>query len=330
MPPTPSTLVPTSPVPLLLRSEIPHPERAIASGSVVRVAQAVYASAAEWQRLPSWDRYAARVHAVALTRPGSVFCHESACVALQQPVFAEPAYVHVIDGTAATSRVSAGVRTHTMSSDREIVSVGGILVTSPAETAVDIARSRHPAVALAVADAVLRADPGLTIEQLTAVNESRASSRGRRRARWVIPRADARAEKPLESISRAAIEWLGFEEPELQWELRHPDGSIDRADFRWSASGVLGEADGRIKYSGEYGDPAEVYYEEKRREDRMRRHATGYARWGWAEVSHYPELRSILIGAGLERVHPEATAQLATLRAAINGTAQRLLPRPTR
>ncbi|WP_405375520.1 MULTISPECIES: hypothetical protein [unclassified Microbacterium] len=192
-------------------------------------------------------------------------------------------------------------------------------MTSISETVVDLARSRHPAVALAVADAALRIDRSLTVGHLVAVNEARASSRGRRLARWVLARATPLAETALESVSRAAIEWLGFEEPSLQWSVRHDDGSVDRADFRWQSCDAVGEADGRVKYSGRFGDPGAVYVAEKRREDRMRRRVRGYARWGWREVSVTHELAAILQDAGLRRGRPEQAPPLFSLRGAING-----------
>jgi hypothetical protein len=311
-------LVP-SPVPLLRARDRPgvRLDREAAVGRLVLVRPGVYAPAEPWRSLPPWDRYLARVHAAALTHPEAVFCLESAAALLGLPVFGEPPFVHVLSSTA-TSREAAGVRTHSTADAREIVDIGGILVTAPVEVAVDAARARHPAVALAVADAVLRADPTASVEQLVARNESRSSSRGRRRARWALHRADARAQSPLESVSRAVVEWLGFPLPELQAVVTTSRGEY-ALDMLWKHVQLGGETDGYLKYDGRYGDPVRVVWEEKRREDELRRHLANLARWGWPEVREPMTLRRILIAGGLQPIAPVRTDDLFSLRAVLFG-----------
>jgi hypothetical protein len=308
-----------SPVPLLRAADRPgvRLDREAALGRLVAVRPGVYAPAAQWRELTPWDRYLARVHAVALVSPHTVFCLESAAVLLRLPVIGEPALVHVLS-TDGTARESGGIRMHTTTDAREIVEVAGLLVTSPVEVAVDIARTRHAAVALAVADAVLRTQPTATVEQLVARNEARASSRGRRRARWALHRADGEAATALESVSRAVVEWLGFPTPELQHVVATELGEY-ALDLAWPRAGVGAETDGRLKYDGRYGAAADVVWAEKRREDALRRHLTGLARWGWAELHEPLALRRILIAAGLQPVAPVRTDELFALRAALNG-----------
>lgn len=309
-------LVP-APVPLLRAGDRPgmRLDREAAAGRFVLVRPGVYAPAEPWRSLPPWDRYLARVHAAALTHPDGIFCLESAAALLGLPVFGEPPFVHLLS-SSATSRESAGIRTHSTSDAREIVDIGGILVTAPTEVAVDVARARHAGLALAVADAVLRAEPTASVEQLVARNEARSSSRGRRRARWALHRADARAESPLESVSRAVIEWLGFPLPELQAVVTTPHGEY-ALDMLWRHVRLGGETDGRAKYGGRYGDPAEVVWKEKRREDELRRHLANLARWGWPELQEPMTLRRILIAGGLQPIAPMRTDELFSLRAAL-------------
>ncbi len=309
----------TSPVPLLRARD--HPgvrlDREASAGRLVTVRPGVYAPAAPWRSLAPWDRYLARVHAVAMSQPDAVFSHESAAALLGLPVFGDPPHVHVLS-SIATAREAAGIRTHTTTDVRELVDVGGILVTAPVEVAVDLARSRHPALALAVADAVLRDDPTASVEQLVARNEARASSRGRRRARWALQRADARGQTTLESVSRAVVEWLGFPPPDLQVVVSTDLGEYV-VDMFWPDRRIGGEADGRIKYDGRYGDPADVVWQEKRREDALRGSLGGLARWGWPELREPMTLRRILIAAGVDPVAPMRTDELFTLRAALVG-----------
>ncbi|WP_307214835.1 hypothetical protein [Microbacterium sp. SORGH_AS_0888] len=303
-----------SPVPLLRASEIPHPELALARGELAHVRRGVYAPHEQWAGLPPWERYLARVHAVAICIPDVVFCAESAAALRGLPVFGHPREVHVLRDDGADAGVTGDLRIHTASGPREIADLGGYAVTDDGDTAVDLARHRHPAIGLAVADAALRRDPALSVENLVARNEARASSRGRRRARWSLHRANGDAETTLESISRAAIAWLGFPEPELQRWFTACDGHRDRADMWWPTEQVIGEADGDLKYDGRFGDPVAAMRERRRRDARLRDHVRSVAHWAWDEVTEFTRLRSILLGAGLRRIQPEDTARLLELR----------------
>jgi hypothetical protein len=235
-------------------------------------------------------------------------------VLLGLPIIGEPRDVHVVDTPDATARLSGGIRLHTSAGGRTILDVGGILVTSVLDTTIDIARARHPALGLTVADAGLRAEPRLSVGLLVANNESRISSRGRRQARWALHRATPLAETALESISRAAIEWLGFEEPDLQKEFRSRSFT-DRADMWWPTARVIGEADGDIKYDGSLQQPALAIRREKARDARLRESASGIAHWGWADVARIDPLRAALRHTGLRPVKPESSRELFSLGA---------------
>ena len=308
-----------SPVPLLTAGTTPYRlDRAARRGDLVVLARGIYAPADAYRALPPWERYLARVHAVARTRPDAIFGWESAAALSGLPLFGEPRHVHVLSPFAGTSRVVSSVREHTTVDRREIVRGEGIMITSPAETAVDLCRSRHQAVGVAVADAVLREDHAVGIDDLVHLNETRATSRGRRTARWCLERATALSETALESVSRCAIEWLGYPVPELQVEVRLGSRSY-RLDMLWRREAVGGEADGRVKYDGSHGDPSMIAFEEKRREDALRRTLRGFARWGWPELQHPADLARTLEAAGLKQVQLADLHRLHTLPAALAG-----------
>lgn len=302
------------PVPLMRTGDVIHPDRAIARGELVRVRPGVYAPAALWIGLPPWDRYLARVHAVLTVAPDVVLSHESAVAALGGPVFGDPEIVHVLADARGASRLVGGVRTHTSADDRAILDVGGVALTSPADAAVDLARTRHPAVGLAVADAAIRRDHSITPESLAAINEGRASSRGRNIARWPLNRADGSAETSLESVSRAVIAWLGFPPARLQVTFTSASGEHDRCDFFWDDFSVAGEADGDLKYDGRFGDPRIVLRNQSRRDTRLREHARTVSHWGWTDATTVTPLRGILRGAGLRPTTLENSAALFSLR----------------
>ncbi len=298
------------------------------------VRRGIYASAAQWAALAPWDRYLTRVHAVAMLWPDAVFCHESAAALQGMPVFGDPFVVHIIAGPQATSGVSGGIRVHTARATRELHDLDGLMTTTPVETAVDLARSRHEVVGLSVADAALRADPTASVEMLVARNEARASSRGRRHARWALHRANAESETVLESASRAAIEWLGCPEPLLQRRFLTPPDHEDRSDFWWPGVRVVGEADGDLKYDGRFGDAPPLLRARRTRDARLRRHARNVAHWGWSDVAEFPSLDGILHGAGIVRTFGRDTARLSGMRQVMSPRdAQdqpglRLAPRP--
>ncbi|SDQ06430.1 hypothetical protein [Microbacterium sp. cf332] len=313
MPDTTASALAPCPVPLVLTRNRTHPERAARRGELVPIRRGVYAPASVWNRLPPWDRYVARVHAVGVTRPGCVFSHESAAALLGLPVVGAPRDVHVLADAGVSGGDRGGLRVHTTRDPREIVEVGGVSLTSATECAIDIARDRCELIALSVADAVLRAGHVRSTDVLVARNEDRSTSRGRRRARWSLHRADAAAESTLESLSRGTIDLLGYVEPELQ-----PVLGRDRVDFRWGDDDVLGEADGDLKFDGRFGDAPLLLREQRARDARLR--AGGARRimhWGWQDVVEFDRLDDILRSAGVRRLRPPDLERLTRCRVAL-------------
>lgn len=123
-----------SPVPLLLRDEVANAARAVRCGDLVRVTRGVYAPAAPWHALAPWERYLARVHAVARTHAGAALVLESAAAVRNLPVFGEPPDVHLLLPEPATSRRAPGVRMHTTQKTPALERIDGVLVATSAET----------------------------------------------------------------------------------------------------------------------------------------------------------------------------------------------------
>jgi len=305
------------PIGLVRGSDISHPGRAVAAGRLVRVRAGVFADAQEWNELAPWERFLARVHAVATVAPDAVFCLEAACALLGLPIFGDPVVVDILATGTGTARLRGGIRVHTGGNQRTLVERGGLLMTSLAETVVDIARVRHNAVGLAIADAALRIDAALTPGELAALNEGRASSRGRAIARWPLTRATGVPESVLESVGLAAIEWLGFEAPDLQVTFVTGDFR-DRLDFGWRRERVGLEADGDLKYDGRYGTASTVLHRQRVRDGRLRQHLSRLVHVGWYEVTTIAPLRSALRSLGLVATGPEDSAQLFSLRRAVS------------
>ncbi|KUG57880.1 hypothetical protein [Nesterenkonia jeotgali] len=193
----------------------------------------------------------------------------------------------------------------------------------PVEIALPDAASRLPfPEAVAVLDAFLAQS---AFGNLLAPPESSAglsdwgdgflTHRLNRRWRAAVGFADARAESPAESVSRALIHQLGFAAPALQVWIATDIGD-ERVDFEWvlqasSRSGasrprrIVGEFDGRGKYFDEallQGRSAkEVHYAEKLREDALRRTGRDVVRWGWSDLARPEILAARLALAGVPR-----------------------------
>ena len=305
-----------SPVPLVTRAEARARGIALDTPAHVRIRSGVYAPAKLYSDLPPWDRYAARVHAFARTHPDAVLCLESAAVGHGLPRFGEARDIHVLDGGRAHSRRFGDVAVHTGVDPRTVERRGPLLVTSLLDTAVDLARVLPPAQALAVVDAAISSKQGgtLRLDSVRAHATERATSRGSAQLLRLWEQADGRAESPAESVSRAVISWCGYEDPELQHEFYY-DGVVDRVDFLFRSVGAIGEADGWGKY--DLQDPekaAEHLRDEKRREDRLRRHHHPFARWELADAWKVDPLCRALDAAGVPLRRAREAAMLATLQ----------------
>jgi very-short-patch-repair endonuclease len=170
--------------------------------------------------------------------------------------------------------------------------------TTVARTVADLARTRGPEDGVVAADAALAAGL-MTRGDLAAVIEDCAAFPGIGRVLAVAAEATELAESPLESISRHRLRRLGLPDPELQVELRLPDGRlVARVDFLFGGR-VIGEADGRGKYRS-----AADLWAEKRREDELR--ALGYVvvRWSWDDMWRAPHEVAARVSAALAGTPP--------------------------
>lgn len=169
-------------------------------------------------------------------------------------------------------------------SDDEIVEVDGLRVTSPARTAVDLARELAFPWAVGVVDAALRS--GVRKDVLRDHVVAGARWPGNSRARAAVEFADGRSESVGESRSRVLFAQAGLPPTALQYGVAWNGTFVGRADFAWEDRGVLGEFDGLAKY-GRLRHPdetvADAVVREKVREDRLRDAGYLVVRWTDAE-----------------------------------------------
>lgn len=255
---------------------------------LTRVRMGEYVETHRWAELSAGERHRALVLATVRRMRGAdqIVSHLSAAAVWQMPIIgAWPARVHVtMDALAAGS--SALISRHRISRMPEGVERHGIVVTSPARTVVDIARTSCLASALTAADWTVRNRLCTLAEIDCEVDAIEPGRRGRVGAQALQLLVDPRSQSPGESLSRARMYELGFAQPSLQVPLEDGRGEFGAADFGWP--GVIGEFDGERKYraTGDAGDTAseDVVIKEKKREDRIRRTRVQVARWCWSDA----------------------------------------------
>jgi hypothetical protein len=185
------------------------------------------------------------------------------------------------------------------------------LLTTPAQTAIDLAADLPFTQGVVVADQALwsrRPAGGLaTVAELRDAAD-RYRGRSHVRIRRVSEFARQGADSVRESQSRVLIARLGFPEPELQHQFLLPSGRVAYADFWWPEFSHVGEFDGLGKYLDphlRHGRTAEhVLIQEKDRADELRRQVRVISRWRTPALAAPRLLYDILTGDGLPSKRP--------------------------
>jgi len=154
----------------------------------------------------------------------------------------------------------------------EIETVRGIAVSTPARTALDLARRRPLDVAVAEIDALARAAK-LKIADIELLAERYKGSRGIRDARVALDLVDPGAESPQETRVRLLLIRAGFPRPETQIPVYDEYGQlVAELDMGWRDVKV------GVDYEGDH------HWRSRRSFDRgIRRHAE-VTELGWDDV----------------------------------------------
>jgi hypothetical protein len=282
-------------------------ERDARRGLLQRVAPGAYVPTPAFQALTPAQRHALRVHAV-VPRLGDevVVSHESALALHGFPLLGDwPDRVQVVDPRRDRDKVGRWAHRHAAPLIAGEVEVAdGLRVAVPRRAAVDAVRRRDLAGGAVILDHGLRVGAFSRVE-LEAVIAQRRGVQGSRRAAAAVAFADARADSPGESLSRAVIHLAGFSRPELQVRFPAEGPLVGIVDFWWPECGVVGEFDGEVKYRDaglrRGRTPEQIVIDEKRREDALRS-MTGVnavVRWSWADALRSAPLVDALHRAGV-------------------------------
>jgi very-short-patch-repair endonuclease len=160
----------------------------------------------------------------------------------------------------------------------DVSEISGLRLTTPARAVAETTCTTSYEIGVTLADAALRM--GLvTKEQLVEMAERLQHWAGSPAARAAAEFADGRSESVGESRLRVLMANQGLPQPQLQVEIRDPDGRLlGRVDFLLEESLIV-EFDGAQKYGS-----AKDLVAEKWREDRLRERGYAVARVGWPDL----------------------------------------------
>jgi hypothetical protein len=303
--------------------------RRVRQREFVPIFRGVFVRAEHWSSLNREECYRARVKAAAafadcVASPASA---DSTARAAGRPVFSNhsaaalwrlawigewPEQAHTVEPIAAGGRSNAMFIRHTGGVPADRVEIDGLDVTTLPRTVVDLARTESFGRAVTLADSALRRTlhpvDGVPRTHLTRAGLEAELDRvpvrhGSATARRVIEFADGAADRPGESMSRVSMRVAGLPPPQLQVKLAGASGRIWTVDFWWAFANLIGEFDGKSKYTeAEFlrgRTPQQAVYDEKLREDDLRAAGHRMRRWPWKVALSPALLRDLLVGAGL-------------------------------
>ncbi|HWF42079.1 MAG TPA: type IV toxin-antitoxin system AbiEi family antitoxin domain-containing protein [Acidothermaceae bacterium] len=250
-----------------------------------------------------WSRVRRGIYCEASTLPSEpiaahIFRVRAAMMRLKPPVAVSHLSAAAVDGIdlldpdfsmiqvtrpdIGSSRTDAGIHHHNASLlARHVKRELGLVITTAARTVVDLARETRFEQGVVAAEYAL--NKGLvTRAGLLEVHTFCLDWPGSRNAGRVIQFASEKSESPGESLGRVAFEAVGLPAPKQQVKFYDRQGLIGVVDFLWDEQSTIGEFDGRLKYTGQLN--ANVLYDEKRREDRLRALGFEIVRFGYHGV----------------------------------------------
>jgi hypothetical protein len=220
---------------------------------------------------PSNDARLGAIRAALLVAgSGAVVSHESAAYVQGMWLPSAPSLLVHLTHAGEPGRLDHGMRIHRSRLPEHLVTVvQGLPVTTPARTAVDVARGHRLPEALIALDSAARSiavgsyglaehdlrDASRRAEAAAGASVLLGSAYGSVRGwpgsvvvREALELVDLASESPLESRSRGWMILAGLLAPVLAYAVRGASGRWYYADFAWPDRRVLGEADGSGKY----------------------------------------------------------------------------------
>ena len=253
---------------------------AIATGDIVAIGRGFIVGADRLPQAETAEGHALRV-AAALERMKGIAAasHGSAALLHALSRLGRPSgTLRLTRGGGRYRRLAVDARLHVAGLPPEhMTTMYGVLVTTAARTVVDLSRAASFRSGVVVADSALRL--GCPPAELDNVLDFCRRWPGRRKAVAVAAFASPLAESPLESVSRVLFHEACLPKPTLQHPITGYSGAAYRVDFYWEDFGVIGEADGLMKY-----DDPEAGRKEKVREMDLEDAGFEVVRWTWSQI----------------------------------------------
>lgn len=261
--------------------------RALAAGCITRLANGVHIAT---EAVPSDPiaRHLMTAAAHQLLRPDAIASHHTAALAWQLELddataaaAVPPAFILPSGGCRRSEPAGAvSIAVRDLPATHRMLHPSGLLVTTPARAAVDVASglslpealiTLDSAARLALAERVGRRalrDHYTKERSLAACRDELIEASGvaatqftRRHLGTVVPLADPRRESAAESLSYGHMVLAQLPLPELQVRIGLGDAAA-YPDFLWAKAMVIGEVDGMLKYQ----TPDDLRLEKRRQE----------------------------------------------------------------
>jgi hypothetical protein len=245
-----------------------------------------------WAAASPEERLVLRARAVGLNRAAVpvVFSHLTAAALYGLPVGnAEHASVWLtVPPGARTGREHGVVQQAARLADDEVTVVRGLPCTAAPRTIADCLRHVDALLSVPIGDAALRRQPRLvTSEEIDAAVTRHRWPRAAA-ATSLLSLLDGRRESPVESRSAVVMHRYGLPRPAAQVRiLDERSRFVARPDFVWPEHGVVGEADGLVKYDSDAGT---VVADERARQARMQALGLIVVRWTEQQLHGDPPL----------------------------------------
>lgn len=250
--------------------------KSVRNSITVRFRRGYYAFTDEWRRLSQVERHRVRSNAVLHSLgPAVALSHVSGVIRHGIDVWGVNLNrVHVTRLDGAPGRIEGDVVHHEgMATADDLAEIGDQRVLRAERCVLEAASRANNEVALCLLDAGLRAE-AFGYDELRRQHEIQQWWPFMRHLHIPVRMADGRSGSIGESRGRWLFKELRLPVPELQHEVRHPNGELAGiTDWWWREHGLMGEFDGRIKYGrllrpGQ--DPGGAVFDEKQREDLLR------------------------------------------------------------
>jgi hypothetical protein len=258
-----------------------------------RVRKGAYCPTSVWELLDANERHRRLARAVLHSHGDAVVLSKVSGLLMREGCDVwgiDLSRVHVTRRDGRSGSIERDVIHHEgVVTDDDIDIVNGLLVLKEARCVVETIPRAGVERGLVLTDAALHAGR-VSDEDLREAHDGSPPRQGNRTVDLTLRLTDGRAESVGESRARYAYWSQGLPRPEVQYHVYDDDGTlIGISDLGWPDHGLLFEFDGRIKYGrllkpGQ--QPGDVVFEEKRREDALRR-VSGFAveRATWQDLS---------------------------------------------